>query len=68
MIHVLLECPLHQDDRAWMKSALSDPEIALHHDELLMRPEARTIMAELTIKTGLLGHFRAVDPSCGRSG
>ena len=57
VIHVLLECPLHQDERDRMRSALSDQGIALHQDELLTRPEARTIVAEFMIKTGLLGQF-----------
>lgn len=61
VIHVLLECPLHQDERDGMRSALSDQGIALHRDELLTRPEARTIVAEFMIKTGLLGQFQAVD-------
>ena len=63
MIHVLLECLLHQDERDGMKSALSDQRIALRRDELLTRPEARTIVAEFMVKTGLLGQFQAVDPT-----
>ena len=63
VIHVLLECPLHQDERDGMRSALSDQGIALRQDELLTRPEARTIVAELMVKTGLLGQFQAVDPT-----
>lgn len=35
VIHVLLECPLHQDERDWMRSALSDKGITLSRDELL---------------------------------
>lgn len=27
--HVLLECPLHQDERDWMRSALSNQGVAL---------------------------------------
>ncbi|OJJ83530.1 uncharacterized protein ASPGLDRAFT_48081 [Aspergillus glaucus CBS 516.65] len=27
--HVLLECPLHQDERDWMRNVLSDQGIAL---------------------------------------
>jgi hypothetical protein len=60
--HVLLECPLHQDERDWMRSALSDQGIALRQDEILTRPEARTIVAEFIVKTGLLGQFQEVDP------
>lgn len=60
--HVLLECPLHQDERDWMRSALSDQGIALRREELLMRPEARTIVADFMVKTCLLGQFQAVDP------
>ena len=63
VIHVLLECPLHQEERDGMRSALSDQGIALHRDALLTRPEARTIVAEFMIKTGLLGQFQAVDPT-----
>ena len=63
VIHVLLECPLHQDERDSMRSALSDRGIALRRDELLTRPEARTIVAEFMVKTGLLGQFQAVDPT-----
>ncbi|KAJ6168289.1 reverse transcriptase [Penicillium chrysogenum] len=60
--HVLLECPLHQDERDWMRGALSDQGIALRRDEILTRPEARTIVAEFMVKTGLLGQFEAADP------
>lgn len=51
--HVLLECPLHQNERNRMRSALSDQGIAFRRDELLTRPEARTIVAEFMVKTGL---------------
>ena len=61
--HVLLECPLHQDERDWMRSALSDKGITLSRDELLTRPEARTAVAEFMVKTGLLGQFQTVDPT-----
>jgi ribonuclease HI len=61
--HVLLECPLHQDERDWMRSALSDQGIALRREELLTRPEARTIVTEFMVKTGLLDQFQAVDPT-----
>jgi ribonuclease HI len=61
--HVLLDCPLHQDERDWMRSALSDQGIALRRDEILTRPEARTIVAEFMVKTGLLGQFQVVDPT-----
>ena len=60
--HVLLECPLHQEERDWMRSSLSDQGIALRRDELLTRPTARTVVAEFMVKTGLLDQFRAVDP------
>ncbi|KAJ5144461.1 reverse transcriptase [Penicillium atrosanguineum] len=59
--HILLECPFHQDERDRMRNALSDQGIALRRDELLTRPEARTIVAEFMVKTGLLGQFQAVD-------
>lgn len=62
-IHVLLECPLHQDELNKMRSVLSDQDFALRRDELLMRPEGRTIVAEFMAKTGLLGLFQAVDPT-----
>ncbi|KAJ5543315.1 zinc knuckle domain protein [Penicillium sp. DV-2018c] len=61
--HVLLECPLHRDERDWMRRALSDKGITLHRDELLTRPEARTTVAEFMVKTGLLGQFETVDPA-----
>jgi hypothetical protein len=60
--HVLLECPLHQDERDWMRNVLSEQGIALRRDELLTRPEARTTVAEFMVKTGLLGQFQALDP------
>ncbi|OQE34824.1 hypothetical protein PENCOP_c015G00163 [Penicillium coprophilum] len=50
VIHVLLECPLHQDERDWMRSAVSDKKIALSRDELLTRPGARTVVAEIMVK------------------
>ncbi|KAI1829205.1 hypothetical protein DTO027I6_9898 [Penicillium roqueforti] len=59
--HVLLECPLHQDERDWMRRALSNHGVALHRDELLTRPEARTVVAEFMVKTGLLGQFHEAD-------
>lgn len=46
-----------------MRSALSDQGIALRRDEILTRPEARTIVAEFMIKTGLLDQFQVVDPT-----
>lgn len=61
--HVLLECPLHQVERDWMRSALSDERITLRRDELLTRPEARTTVAEFMVKAGLLGQFQALDPT-----
>ncbi|OQE71313.1 hypothetical protein PENNAL_c0107G01286, partial [Penicillium nalgiovense] len=61
--HILLECPLYQDERDRMRRALSDQKIALSREELLTRPEARTIVANFMIKTGLLGQFQAVDPT-----
>ncbi|KUM56411.1 hypothetical protein ACN42_g10804 [Penicillium freii] len=47
VIHVLLEC---QDERDWMRSAVSDKGIALSRDELLTRPGARTVVAEFMVK------------------
>jgi hypothetical protein len=44
--YVLLECPLLQDERDWMRSALSDQGIILRQDEILSRPEARTIVTD----------------------
>ncbi|KAJ6094273.1 hypothetical protein N7467_003118 [Penicillium canescens] len=61
--HVLIECPLHQDERDWMRSALRDKGIGLRRDDLLTRPEARTTVAEFMVKTGLLGQFQTVDPT-----
>jgi hypothetical protein len=45
-----------------MCSAMAEQGIALRRDERLTRPEARTIVAEFMIRTGLLDQFRAVDP------
>ena len=60
--HVLLECPLLQNERDWMRNALSDRGVSLRRDELLARPEARTVVAEFMVRTGLLGQFQAVNP------
>ncbi|OQD73321.1 hypothetical protein PENANT_c211G00669, partial [Penicillium antarcticum] len=60
--HVLLECPLHQEERDGMRGALSEHGITLHQQELLTRVGARTIVAEFMIRTGLLGQFQTVDP------
>jgi ribonuclease HI len=60
--HILLECPLLQDERNWMRNALSDRGVALRLDELLTRPEARATVAEFMIRTNLLDQFQAVDP------
>jgi ribonuclease HI len=60
--HILLECPLLQDERNWMRNALSERGVALRLDELLTRPEARAVVPEFMIRTGLLDQFRAVDP------
>ncbi|KAJ5766658.1 reverse transcriptase [Penicillium nucicola] len=51
--HVLLECPLHQEERNEMREALSEQGITLRHEELLTRLEARTIVAKYMIRTGL---------------
>jgi ribonuclease HI len=59
--HVLLECPQLQDERDWMRNALSERGVALRLDELLARPEARAIVAEFMIRTNLLEQFQAVD-------
>jgi ribonuclease HI len=60
--HVLLECPLHQAERDWMRRALSGQGIVIRRDELLARPEARTTVADFMVKTGILSQFQAVDP------
>lgn len=60
--HILLECALLQDERSWMRNALSQRGVALRLDELLTRPEARAIVAEFMIRTGVLDQFEAVDP------
>jgi len=57
VVHVLLECPLHQDKRDRIRSALSDHGIALGRDELLTRLEARKIVTEFMVSTSLLGQF-----------
>ena len=60
--HVLLECPLHQEEREWMRKALSERNITLRQNELLTRLEARTTVAEFMTRTGILGQFQEVDP------
>jgi hypothetical protein len=60
--HVLLECPLHQEERDKMRNALSEQVVTLRREELLTRLEVRTIVAEYIIKTGLLGQFQGLDP------
>lgn len=59
--HILLECPLHQAERDWMRRALSGQGIVIRQDELLTRPEARTTVADFMVKTGILSQFQAVD-------
>ena len=39
--HVLLECPLHQEERNKMRNSLSEQGIMLRHEELLTRMEGR---------------------------
>jgi hypothetical protein len=60
--HVLLECPLHQEEREWMRNALSEKDITLRQDEVLTRLEARTTVAEFMTRTGILGQFQEMDP------
>ncbi|KAJ5766689.1 uncharacterized protein N7511_004305 [Penicillium nucicola] len=60
--HVLHECPLHQEERDEMRNALSEQGITLRYEELLTRLEARTIVADFMIRTGLLGQFQGLDP------
>lgn len=57
LAHILLECPLHQDEHNRMRSALSDQGIALRRDELLTRAEASKFVAEFIFKSGLLDQF-----------
>ena len=76
MAHILLEYPLHQDERPLhqderdgMRGALSVQGIALRRHQLLTKPEARTIMAEFMAKTGLLVQSQAVDSAAlGKEG
>jgi len=52
-----------------MRNALSDRGVAFRRDELLARPEARIIVAEFIVRTGLLDQFQAVDPmALGKEG
>jgi hypothetical protein len=46
-----------------MRRALSDQGIALRREELLTRLEARTIVANLMVKTCLLNQFQPVEPT-----
>ena len=64
--HVLLECPLHQEERDETRNALSEQGIMLRHEEVLVRLGARTIVAEFMIRTGLLGRFQGLDPIAER--
>ena len=59
--HILLEYPLLQDERNWMRNDLSDRGVAVRLDSLLARPEARAIVAEFMIRTNILEQFQAVD-------
>jgi hypothetical protein len=52
--HVLLECPLHQEERDWMRRALSGQGIVVSRHELLTGLEAPTIVADFMVKTGIL--------------
>lgn len=45
-----------------MRRALLFQRIVVSRDEFLTCPEARTIVAEFIVKTGILSQFQTVDP------
>ncbi|KAJ5111697.1 hypothetical protein NUU61_001327 [Penicillium alfredii] len=59
--HVLLECPLHIEERVRMRNALSGQGISFRRDDLLTRPEAREIVAGFMVETGILTQFLGTD-------
>lgn len=61
--HTLLACPLLADLRDHMRRQLEDVGVsmALKTDELLSRKEARPILAQFVLDSGLLGQFLDVD-------
>ncbi|KAJ5111870.1 reverse transcriptase [Penicillium alfredii] len=59
--HVLLECPLHIEERVRMRNALSGQGISFRRDDLLTRPEAREIVADFMVETGILTQFLGTD-------
>jgi ribonuclease HI len=63
--HVLLECPLLQDERQTMRDDLATAGVSMQlgTDELLQQLPARSILAQFMLSTGLLDQFRHVDPT-----
>jgi hypothetical protein len=61
--HVLLQCPLLNDQRESMRSALAERGVsmAIGVDELLRQKAAAPAVAKFMIDSGLLEQFQAVD-------
>jgi hypothetical protein len=62
--HVLLECPLFEDERREMRYALSEAGVSpsLPFIELIQQKPAVPAITAFIIKTELLGQFHSVDP------
>jgi hypothetical protein len=63
--HVLLECPLLQEERQIMRGGLCEAGVSMHlgTDELLQQLPARPILAQFMLSSKLLDQFRHVDPA-----
>ncbi|KAJ5827899.1 hypothetical protein N7447_004662 [Penicillium robsamsonii] len=61
--HVLLECPLLQEQRYEMMNELFEEEVSmtLGEEETLREVKAAPVVGKFMIATGLLGQFRSVD-------
>ncbi|KAJ5598905.1 reverse transcriptase [Penicillium lagena] len=62
--HVLLECPLYEDERREMRYALSEKGVppSLPFTELIQQKPAVPAITAFIMKTKLLGQFHFVDP------
>jgi ribonuclease HI len=63
--HVLLECPLFEEERRDMRLALTEVGVspALQYDDLLQQKAAVPAISRFMESTRLLGQFHSVDPS-----